>query len=331
MNILYLSCHEILEYDEIKLFTEMGHKVVSYGAYSNPHNPAILRPKIPGMFFDDELYSMVLQSGKDFVHQKLLEWADVVIVMHKQEWIAGMSRAKRIIWRSIGQNTEGQEVKLKFIKSKFPQLQIIRYSPYERRILNYAGEDTIIRFYKDPDEYKEWVGSIPEVMSVAQSLPHPGRERELNWKAFKIVTQNLPIKLFGPGNEQAGSIWGGRLDYQALKRALRHHRAYFYTGTMPAPYTLGFIEALMTGIPVVAIGNKLGYDDFYRQDTYEVADLLDNRVNGFASDDTKELHNLLKELIANENLAREMGMKGRELAIELFGKATIRKQWEEIL
>ena len=33
MKILYLSCHSILEYDEVKLLTGMGHYVFSPGAY----------------------------------------------------------------------------------------------------------------------------------------------------------------------------------------------------------------------------------------------------------------------------------------------------------
>jgi len=36
MNILYVSCHSILEHDEIKLFSELGADVFSHGAYRNP-------------------------------------------------------------------------------------------------------------------------------------------------------------------------------------------------------------------------------------------------------------------------------------------------------
>jgi hypothetical protein len=330
MNILYLSCHEILEYDEIKLFTEMGHKVVSYGAYSNPNSPGILRPKIDGMFFDNELYQLVLQSGKDFPHPKLVEWADVVIVMHKQEWVAGVHYAKRIIWRSIGQNTAGQEQKLKFLKGKSPRLQIVRYSPYEKRISGYAGEDACIRFYKDEQEFDGWQGSVYQGMTIAQSMPNPGRQRELNYSLFEQVAKQVPLSLFGVGNESS-QFHTGELSYNALKQTLKQFRFYFYTGTMPAPYTLGFIEALMTGIPIVAIGEGLAYDNFYQQNTYEVANILKTGKNGFVSDDATTLVKYCRDLLDNPQMAKKIGDNGRATAVELFGKEIIRRQWEAFL
>jgi hypothetical protein len=39
-----------------------------------------------------------------------------------------------------------------------------------------------------------------------------------------------------------------------MRDYLRRIRAYLYTGTQPASYTLGLIEAMMTGVPVVSIG-----------------------------------------------------------------------------
>ena len=328
MNILYISVHEILEFDELKLFTEMGHNCISYGAYTNPKNPGILRPAIEGLYFNEELYSALMQSSRDNIHDKLIEWADVIIFMHRDDWMRNnwdRIAQKRVIWRSIGQSIPDIEARLQPYQAK--GLQIVRYSPYENRIKGYIGADAVIRFYKDPEEYKGWTGNIQMVMSMAQSMPHPTRERELNWKAFKLATKGLPTTLFGPGNEQAGARDGGVLTYPAMKDALKQFRAYFYTGTMPACYTLGFIEALMTGIPVVAIGNHLAYDNFYKQDTYEVADLLNSEGCGYASDSTESLHSYLKSLILSEKLASDLGAKGRELAIRLFGKETIKKDW----
>ncbi|MFY0784083.1 hypothetical protein AB1K18_28080 [Peribacillus simplex] len=38
-----------------------------------------------------------------------------------------------------------------------------------------------------------------------------------------------------------------------MKQEMRENRAFFYTGTRITSYTLGFIEAFMTGIPIVSI------------------------------------------------------------------------------
>jgi glycosyltransferase involved in cell wall biosynthesis len=116
-----------------------------------------------------------------------------------------------------------------------------------------------------------------------------------------------------------------------MKEMLRRARFYFYTGTMPAPYTLGFIEALMTGIPIVAIGDELAYDSFYQQDTYEVADLIKNNVSGLVSDDIPTLIKNCHQLLEDKQLAKRISSNGRRLAVETFGKEIIRRQWEALL
>ena len=331
MNILYLSVHEILEYDELKLFTEMGHKVFSLGgAFQNPQNPGLLRPTIKGLHFDDKLLSAGLQSSKDNIHDVLIEWADVIMVMHRVDWIRSnwqRIKHKRVIWRSIGQSIPDIELQL----HDFPGLQLVRYSPAEQRIREYAGHTAIIRFYKDPDEFGGWRGEIPRVMTIAQHMPHEGRRRELNYKAFKVGVTDLPAKVFGPGNEEAGELNGGQISYDQMKSELKQNRVYFYTGTMPASYTLGFIEAWMTGIPVVAIGKGLAYDGFYKQDTYEVEDLIQNNKNGYVSDNIEDLQKKLKALLENQEIARQLGIAGRNKSVTLFGKQTIMNQWRNFL
>ena len=56
-KILYLSCHEVLEYDEVSLLLELGHEVFSPGAYVEPANPGgkTMRPSIPGVEIDPDL------------------------------------------------------------------------------------------------------------------------------------------------------------------------------------------------------------------------------------------------------------------------------------
>lgn len=58
--------------------------------------------------------------------------------------------------------------------------------------------------------------------------------------------------MFGPGNEGAPES-GGMLSYEQMKQKMRENRAFFYTGTRITSYTLGFIEAFMTGIPIVSV------------------------------------------------------------------------------
>jgi len=111
-----------------------------------------------------------------------------------------------------------------------------------------------------------------------------------------------------------------------MKQILRTNRAYLYTGTQPASYTLGLIEALMTGIPVVSIGPAWMEVFEYGPALFEGHDLAYNWSNhpGLA-------RNMLRTLLDDISIANLASKIQRERAIELFGKETIGQQWKAFL
>jgi len=160
MKILYLSCHAILEYDEVSLFTELGHEVFSAsGAYQDPTLPTRMRPEIKNAKRYDQLIPSAFQGTRENLHQELIDWADVIVVMHIIDWIVpNWEKMKRkiVVWRSIGQSSVGTEMRLEGFREG--GLKIVRYSPLEWDIQSYVGEDALIRFYKDPAEWSGWNG-----------------------------------------------------------------------------------------------------------------------------------------------------------------------------
>ncbi|HUV42303.1 MAG TPA: hypothetical protein VMY36_00085 [Patescibacteria group bacterium] len=331
MKLLYLSCHSVLEYDEVKLFTELGIDVFSHGAYTNPLKPGDpKRPSIEAKFHQD-LYNLSITHSKDDLHKDMIEWADVIICMHIVDWLTknwGKLRHKRVIYRSIGQSTLNVEEMLKPLRRD--GLEVVRYSPREKTIPGFVGEDAMIRFYKDPDEFKDWTGQEKRVLTIGQSMK--SRKDFCGYEVFEKVTRGVPRLLVGPGNEGTKDISTALFDYSALKRVLQNFRAYFYTGTFPASYTLNFIEALMTGIPIVALGPELGSSPFERgQDTYEIPDIIKNGENGFFSDDLEELRKYIDVLFNDYALAQKIGEAGRRTAIKFFAKEKIKKEWKEFL
>lgn len=328
MKLLYLSCHSILEYDELKLFHEIGIEYFSLGSYLNPQNPVDKkRPPIDGTY-NDHLIVVAGRYSRDRLHPELVDPFDAVMVMHIPEWIENnweIMKHKPIIWRSIGQSTPWIENRIMPFRKK--GLKIVRYSPKESTIKGYAGDDALIRFYKDHYEYGNWTGENKEVVTIAQSMKK--RDKACYFSVFKKVTNGLPAKVYGSDNDDAGELNGGQLDYQELKSLLRRSRVYVYTGTNPASYVLNFIEAWMTGIPVVALGPRWGNSkDFPEQKTYEVHELIQNGVNGFWSDDEIELRKYIEMLLADHELAKRIGAAGRESAIRHFGKDLIKSAWK---
>lgn len=347
MKILYLSCHEVLEYDELCLLTELEGldiEVFSMGAFSNPtQGGGFMRSVIPKGRFYPQLYNVAMQCSPEHVHPELLEWADVVLSMHNSRipgqkheqpwlrlnWNTFAEHQVHVVWRSIGQSVPGIERELKVLVDN--GLKIVRYSPCEKHIPDYVGESAMIRFYKDPEEFSGWTGEKARVMTIAQSFKRRGEHCGYAW--FERVTEGFPRIVYGTENQDLGELNGGNRTYSELKQNLCENRVFIYFGTQPASYTLSFIEAWMTGIPIVSVGKYKRHTGAYpgMENVFEVPDLIENGVNGFVSDDFGELREYIHLLLDDHDLAKQVGGAGRQSAIEHFGKEKIMGEWKEFL
>lgn len=336
MKILYLSCHEVLEYSELKLFTELGYECYSLGAYTQPGGSEHRKRPPLKLPYDPHFIELALQFPKEHLHAEQVEGIDAVIVMHEPKMLVDnwalfktmIAKGKRIIWRSIGQSIPSVENKLRPMRTQ--GLEIVRYSPAEQTIEGNVGTDAVIRFYEDPDIYNGWTGSHRQVVNFTQSLKQ--RAEFCGYRAITELMKDLPAKVYGPGNEDLGLLSGGLLNYDEQLRVYRESRVFLYHGTYPASYTLSFIEAMMTGVPIVAVGGAWGNTDMFpNQRTYEIPAIIQDGVNGFVSDDLQYLRRQIELLLRDQQRAKVISTFGRATAIELFGKAKIKAQWKNYL
>ncbi len=323
MKLLYLSCHEALAYDEQRILAELGHSVCVIGettGYTRPFLPPVLSEAAfvdPGSI--QRAQQLLTEHGR--VEKSFVDHFDAVFFVSRNDWILDNWEAvkhSRVVCRLIGQSDDGTEIRLKpFVDQG---MVMLGYSPFENRRFSIFSIRHTVRFYKDPDEWKGWNGSDPSVMTACRFID---RDSECcNPTAYRRATNDIPHVLYGPGNDNFLGRQGASriLDYEDLKKAYRDHRVYFYVGTRPATYTLNFIEAWMTGIPVVSLGPRFN--------TYEVPELIEQGVNGFYSDDISLVEKYLKKIISDTDFAREIGSKGRQKAAEIFGKKGILEQWK---
>ncbi len=351
MNIVLMLAHAVEEYDQVKLLTEIGYGVFSIGAYSDPAHPAVdIRPPLPQAGDYPQLREAChakraehaeaghkavdspdgprdpVDWAKADLPEELLDWADVVICHHFEHtwivpsWARLKASGKRIIWRTVGQSVEYNERMMAPLRED--GLQVVRYSPKEQNIPGYCGADAMIRFYKDPDEWKGWDGGNPVVTNWTQNLRQ--RDPYTNWRFWNEATRGLPHVPGGPGSKEIGGL--GEMDWTEMRESLRDSRAYLYTGTQPASYTLGLIEAMMTGIPVVSIGPEW-MDVFpYGPELFEGHEIADRWTNnpGLA-------RNMLKAMLNDKVLADLYSKIQRARAIGLFGKDKIAKEWKVFL
>lgn len=336
-RILYMSVHEILEYDEVKLFHEMGHEVYSLGAYTQPGGQENRkRPPLPDLPYNPHFVELAMQYPKERLHPEQLDGIDIVIIMHDTKLVTNnwhlfepfIRKGGRVIWRSIGQSVPDRERELSHARRH--GLEVVRYSPAEKTIKDNIGEDAMIRFYKDPDEYQGWTGEDPIAINFSQDLKRRGEF--CGFSALVAMSRGFHHKFYGPMNENLGAHWGGMLNNEEQLERYRTARVYMYHGTYPASYTLTIMEAMMTGIPVVSVGPRLGNGPmFTQQETFEVPEIIENGVSGFVSDNIGELRDHIDHLLKDKERARVISMYGRKRAIELFGKHKIRSEWEKYL
>lgn len=346
MNILYFSCHAILEYDELKMFQDLksaGHdiNVLSMGSYSNPRRPVDeKRPALEGDY-DDELVSAVMQGLREQIVPSILERFDACVVMHKPEWVVQnwetfKEWGKPVVWRSIGQSIASVEAKLKPMREE--GLHVVRYSPAEANIPGYIGSDALIRFAKYPEEWDGWTGEGEYVAIIGQRIV--GRGRWCNADVLDTITclpsekdpTGIMRRVYGPDNAEWGKAWAGLLEYEDFKQAMREARCLAYGGTVPACYTLVFVEALMTGLPVVSVGPNYAnrIPELVDHRTFEVQNIIDNGVDGFVSDDPVMLRSTIAGLLQDYETAKRIGQAGRQRALELFDAHKIKLQWLEL-
>ncbi len=331
-KLLYISCHSILEYDELLLFTELEYDCFSLGSYTHPDGHISLpRPGIPDMQFYPDLYEESTKWPRTEIPKEFFDGFDVIVIMHSPDVLFEnweRMRHKRVIWRSIGQSMPYIEDRIaKLMKEG---LEVVRYSPMESGVPRYAGHSRVIRFYKDPDEFDNWNGKDGKVINISQTLK--GRREFCHYDEIMEVGKGFPFKVYGGGNEDLGQFNGGYLTYDFMKGQLRDSRVYLYGGTWPASYTLGLIEAMMTGTPVVSVGPVIG--DLKNREgiaTFEVHRIIENGVNGYWSNEIKSMKGAVQLLLSNFELASDISKAGRLKAIELFGKPAIKAQWEDFL
>jgi hypothetical protein len=339
-RLLLALSHSIEEHDQLELLHSLGYEVASIGGYidpAHPHDPK--RPPLPQVPCVEQVKQAVdslatsdnLGLAQSEIPQPILDWLgpDGVIIFHHRlerlfgqwrhlaEWRAG---GGRVIWRTVGQSVEHNERQAHPYRAD--GLEIVRYSPKERNIPGYAGEDALIRFWKDADEWAGWTGEEQVVVNVTQDLF--GRHPYTNYDFWADATRGLATVAIGPHSERCGGA--GELELGEMQAWLRRGRCYLYTGTQPASYTLGLLEALMTGIPVVSIGPEKMSVFPYGPELFEGHELA-----CLWSDEPQEANRMLRNLLGSHLLAADYSREQRERAIATFGRDVAARAWRDYL
>ncbi len=333
MRILCISVHPVLEYDEIQLFESMGHEVFSLGFYFRRAKPDNLRGPLPETDWHFACREAFIAHGCAQVRGDV-QWRvsrtfcagfDVVLVHHNVSFIAENWEelaGSRVIWRTIGQGLHWAEDRMREYRAR--GVKIVRWSPEERFIERYIGADAVIRTAKNPADWGGWTGTAARVVTFNNNFRVRGEGMSFDF--HQCCVAGLPFDLYGLGNGDVPD-WRGVAGPEEQKALLRRHRVAFVTGTNPAPYTLGFVETWMTGIPVVHVGRQRFSAGL--AGVYEIDNLIVDGESGFLVNEVKDAAALFRTLLNDHARCAAVSAKGRAAAVATFGRAHAATKWSE--
>lgn len=331
LNIVYFSCHEVLEYDELRLLTDLGHRVFSIGAYGNPAVGGQLRAPLPQFHHPGDWDAYVAQGDA------FLRGFDLAIVMHAPEFVARIAAAAPdmpIVYRSIGQSHLGFEAQLAPFADR---LSVVRYSERERSVPGFLPAAAVIHFAKYLADYPPWTGgerllSFHNFYAAREMVSVPRMAQYLD------MTAGLPSDLYGLGNEDLG--WARGIAPPGAQMALYGGAAlYVYILTLGPSYTLSLIEAMGVGVPIVAptldCVRKTADPAWQNAITafdarFEVADLLDHDPR-LLYNSADEARGRIAWLLANPDYCREVSARLRARFAATFDAGRIGPLWDALL
>jgi glycosyltransferase involved in cell wall biosynthesis len=159
----------------------------------------------------------------------------------------------------------------------------------------------------------KYTGNLERGIVVVNHLHQRGRK--LGSDIFTEVSRHVPLDLIGMGTKEYGGL--GEVLHPDLPEFISHYRFFFN----PIRYTslgLAVIEAMMVGLPVVALA------------TTEYATMFKNYETGFAATDVEFLIQKMQLLLINQPWAANIGARGKKYAQDRFDINRFADQWKQV-
>lgn len=329
-NILYISAHEILEYDELRTFTDMGHRVYSIGFFSDPFRQRGIRHGLPQFYWLDA-HRAFTKSGLTAEFLAMFDFAIVVHYHDKVREIAELDDRIPIVYRSIGQSVDFSERELLPFRDR---IKVVRYAHAEANLPDFLPADATIYFAKYlADFYEGWRGDSGRILTFHTSYQDRSDISVPQLPVYQTLSALYPMDLYGVQNE---NVPGSKGPVSAA-RQLELYRScafYFYVYSSPPSYTLSFMEAMATGTPILApsarfVMGSAGPGRSMSAERYEIADLLGNEPR-LLYDTIEEARDKISWLLANPTFLRDTSFAMKAKFAKVFDVERVKPQWQAL-
>jgi hypothetical protein len=162
------------------------------------------------------------------------------------------------------------------------------------------------------DPGPRWRGGKERGLVVVNELERRGRKLGLD--LFETARRQIPLDLVGMQSERLGGL--GEFDRSELSDLAADYR-FFYHPVRYTSFGMAVCEALMLGMPVVALA------------TTEMPTVLEHRRSGIVHTDPEELIAGAAELLADHSFAARLGAAGRAIARDRFSIERFVRDWND--
>ncbi|TWA59485.1 hypothetical protein FBZ82_1247 [Azospirillum brasilense] len=338
LNVLYFSCHEILEYDDLRMLVDAGHNVFSIGSFMDKSSQTMDLRKAKEEFFQKNLFEEFHKTGCSLqfktVTKEFCKNFDLVIINHFPILFTVNRDAfgdLPVIMRTIGQSTH-------LIEKEYSQfadrVHIVRYSETERNAPGFSKTDSVIYFGKNPNDYLPWRGgsgglSFHNGFAARNSISFP------DVGTWQRINERTGSRLYGAWNDGILNA-GGVVSPEDMGTLMQEASFYLYIYSRPPSYTLSVLEAMMAGLPILApsaqfvVQQGCAVDDAWFPARYEVPTFL--AEGGGATYNTLDEAIELAHTIQNDRtMAERMSKSARATAMSRFDSEKIRQQWADLI
>jgi len=283
------------------MFVDMGYNVTGNWDFGSKE-----RPKIKGV--TDRNYR-ITEDGSDLVI--LHQVPNYTTVMREL-----LEAGKRVILTAFGQSDTWQYVETAKLCNKFEHAYIANYSKKDLRLHAEAGcsddKSRLIRFAKYLDDFKPWNGKQGTAYCCCNNIHNRGPG--CRWDLMEQLINKCPVTLSGVNTNEVGGL--GQISVDEMHERFANSACSVSFGTAPAAMTLGQIEAVCAGTPLVLFDNGYGARD------EGLTKMIYSNVNDMAM----HINSLIREPFYR-NQKHEESLE----ASKMFDVKNIIPQWEELI
>ncbi len=195
-----------------------------------------------------------------------------------------------------------------------PTMLLVHVTPFNALMWDGGRTPQIVIEHGVTDSGLRWQGDLARGICVINHLAQRGRRLGADW--FLQARELLPIDLLGMGNAALGGL--GELPLRQVPARCARYRFFFH----PVRYTslgLGLIEAMMLGMPVVALA------------TTEMPNVIENGISGYLDTCPARLIAPMRALLADPEHAARLGEQAARRARERYAIGRFVDDWNRAL